>query len=357
MEAGTGTRPTQPHGGGRAPLRAGGLVGPAALSIDRWLAAGPGGAGAAAVLWWTARLGATGLLTALAFTVARTGHGATGAGLAAAALTLLSVAPFARLLAGVALAATAAAGAVITASGMVALAEGHLTTSLLPSATATPSAGPLGTALRSATTVGLLCLLATGLLAGAPAASSGARPSVKWAMRAGVGTVGTCWGLAIPALVRAGGLSPATVSARGGPAALAQAMAVVLGPVGGPHALSLGRDLVVVTCLAGAFGAAGAGAGVAAKAWPTLRAAASGRHATPVLDGAGASGPVARRAPGATRRPSPPPPAYWPAWSPGSAPGPGWWWPWAHWPPALSPWPPWPRRWCASGSAFPAPSG
>ena len=59
----------------------------------------------------------------------------------------------------------------------------------------------------------LLCLPATCLLAVPPAVSRGAGRAAKWAIGAGVGTAVPCWLLAVPALVRAGGLTAASVTA------------------------------------------------------------------------------------------------------------------------------------------------
>ena len=75
------------------------------------------------------------------------------------------------------------------------------------------------------------------------------------------------------------------------------ALAVVLGPLGGPDALSTARWLIFVACLAGAFGAAGAATGVAGQVLSAVRTAGSGRHVTPVLDSDVPAPPVARRGP------------------------------------------------------------
>ena len=249
-----------------------------ALSTDRWLARWPGVARAGAICWWLARLGAAGLLTALAFEVAGTGHGAAMAALAVLALAALSAAPVGRPLMAVALATVAATGAAVTASGIVALSRGRLTTAVL-AADGTHGAGLLTAGVHWATTVVLVCLMATCLVAAGPALSRGAARAARWAIWAGVGTAVPCWAVAMPVLARAGGLSPATVAGLGGPRALTAALAVVLGPLGGPEALEMARGTISFACLAGAFGAIGAGTGVASKALCLSRSARSGRRA------------------------------------------------------------------------------
>ena len=252
---------------------------PAALSIDRWLARWPGVAGAGAISWWVARLGGAGLLSALAFGAAGVGHGAAPSALAAlvvVALVLVSVSSYLRPLMAVALATVAAAGAVVTVAGIVALCRGRLTAALLPAAVGGPP-GPALIAVHSATTVALLCLLAAGLLAVGPGGPKARGRGARWAMSAGAGTAVACWALAVPILVRAGGLSPAGVARLGGPRALTTALATVLGPLAGGDAAGMARGVVLVTCLAGAFGAVGAATGVAGKWLYDVRPARRGR--------------------------------------------------------------------------------
>jgi signal transduction histidine kinase len=270
---------------------------PAALSIDRWLPQWPGMAGACALSWWAARLGAAGLLSALAFGALGTDHYAAVAAAAVAGLALLSVAPGRRRIMAVALGAVATAGALVTVSGLVALFRGGLSTPLLPPEGWWPTGGPASAlAVRSGTTVVVLCLGAACLLPfvptpparpstpTTPAPSSGAGRRAKWALRAGAGIAVLCWGLAVPALVRAGGLGSLTVAVLGAPRAMTAALSVALGPVGGPHAAGMARGALFVTCLAGAFGAAGAGTALAGNALSTarsVRSVRSGHHGAP----------------------------------------------------------------------------
>ena len=252
---------------------------PAALSVERWLARWPGVAGAGAISWWVARLGGAGLLCALAFGAAGLGHGTMPSTLAAVvvvALVLISAASYGRLLTAVALATVAAAGAMVTIGGIVALYRGRLTAALLPPGVSRPPA-PAAVVVGSATTVVLLCLLATGLLASGAALPKREGRGPRWAMSAAKGTAVACWALAVPVLVRAGGLSPANITRLGGPRALTAALATVLGPLGGGDAPGMARGAVLVTCLAGAFGAAGAATGVASKVLSALRPPGPGR--------------------------------------------------------------------------------
>jgi signal transduction histidine kinase len=270
---------------------------PAGLSIDRWLVRWPGVAGAGAIFWWVSRLGAAGLLSALAFGAAGPGHAAPAA-VAVVVLALFSVAPIGPGLVAVSLGTVATAGALVTASGTVALFRGQLTSSLLPPQRGLPTSASLATAaVHAATTVVLLCLLATCLLAATPAVSRGASRRAQWAIWAGVGAAVPCWGLAIPILVRSGGLSSLTVAVDGAPRALTAAMAVVLGPFGGPNAAQMARWVIFATGLAGAFGAAGAGTGVAGKALFAVRSAGSGRYGAAVQAEDAPPRPIARLVP------------------------------------------------------------
>ncbi len=258
---------------------------PVALSTDRWLARWPGVAGAGAISWWLALLGGAGLLSALAFGAAGLGRGAAPSAMAAVvvvALVLVSVSSYGLPLMAVALATVAAAGAVVTVGGIVALCRGRLTAVLLPPGAGGPH-GPAVIAVHSATTVVLGCLLATGLLAtgllaAGPAAPKARGRGARWAISAGAGTVVACWALVVPILVRAGGLSTAGVARMGGARALTTALATVLGPLGGGDAAGMAHGVVLVTCLAGAFGAAGAATGVAGKVLCDVRPARRGRR-------------------------------------------------------------------------------
>jgi signal transduction histidine kinase len=272
-----GPSPPRPAGAGARETGRQGCSDPAALGIDRWLVRWPAVAGADAVSWWVARLGAAGLLSALAFGAVGTNHAVQAAG-AVVVLALSSVAPSGHRLMAMALGTVATAGALVAGSGIVALLRGRLATSLVPPERGFPRSGSLTTtAVHSATAVVLFCLLATCVLAATPAVSRGAGAKAKWAIWAGVGTAVLCWGLAVPALVRAGGLSSVTVTARGGPRALTAALTVVLGPLWGPNAAEMARWVIFATCLTGALGAAGAGTGVAGKALCVIRCAGSGR--------------------------------------------------------------------------------
>ena len=259
----------------------------------RW----PGVARAAAISWWVSRLGAAGLLSALAFGAAGPGH-ALPAAVAVVALALFSVAPIGRGLIVVALGTVAAAGALVIGSGTVALFRGGLTTSLLAPRRAWPSSASLTTAaVHSATTVVLLCLLATCVLAATPAVPRGAGRRAKWAIWAGVGAAVPCWCVAVPIMVGAGGLRSLTVADLGGPRALTTALTVVLGPLGGPNAAAMARWVIFATSLAGALGAAGAATGVASKAFITVRAAGPGRRRPAVQADDAPPRPTLRRVP------------------------------------------------------------
>ncbi|MGA3221419.1 MAG: hypothetical protein ABSE77_20495, partial [Acidimicrobiales bacterium] len=210
-----GPWPPGPTGPGRREMGRQAWSDPAGLSIDRWLVRWPGVAGAGAIFWWVSRLGAAGLLSALAFGAAGPGHAAPAA-VAVVVLALFSVAPIGPGLVAVSLGTVATAGALVTASGTVALFRGQLTSSLLPPQRGLPTSASLATAaVHAATTVVLLCLLATCLLAATPAVSRGASRRAQWAIWAGVGAAVPCWGLAIPILVRSGGLSSLTVAVDG----------------------------------------------------------------------------------------------------------------------------------------------
>jgi signal transduction histidine kinase len=277
-------RPSPPHPMGPAPPEiAESWSDPAVLSIDHWLVRGRAVAGAGAISWWVARLGAAGLLSALAFGAVGTHHGAGIAAAAVVTLALVSVAPGGRYLAAAALGVVAGAGALIAVSGTVALARGQLATSLLPTERGLPAAGSVATTtVQVATTVALLCLGAACLLAAMPAVSGGVGRQARRAMWAVAGTAVPGWGLAVPALVRAGGLSSTTVAVLGAPRALTTALSAALGPLGGPDAAQMARWLVFATCLAGAFGAAGAGTGLAYKALFTVGPLGSGGQRAPV---------------------------------------------------------------------------
>jgi signal transduction histidine kinase len=257
---------------------------PAALSVERWLTRWPGAAGAGAMSWWVARVGGAGLLSALAFGAAGPGHGAATSALAAVvvvALVLVSLARFGRLLMPLALAAVAAAGALVTVGGTVALSRGRLKLGLLAPGFDGAPARPAAIAVHSATTVLLVCLVATCLLALRPAVSKVTGRPARWAISAAAGTSVATWGLAVPVLARAGGLSPAAVARLGSPRALTLALATVLRPLGGGDAMGVARGVILVTCLAGAFGAAGAAAAVGAKTIAVTRLARSPRPALP----------------------------------------------------------------------------
>jgi hypothetical protein len=264
---------------GDRPAEAGPLVAgqsswtdPAMVSVGRWLAHWPGVAGVSALSWWAARVGAAGLLCQLGFSAI---GAPLGASLLAGALTCLamtavamfSLAPGSRHLVHLALGVVAATGLVTTVSGLLALGQGRLTMSLLPSGPTWSSAAPASSvAVQSASTVVLLCLAAVCLLAVAPATSIGAGHRSRWAIWLPVGTAITCWGFAVPALSHAAGINISSALAEGGPSAVRGALALILTPLAGSQATSLAGWLLLATCLAGALGALAGGTDLAHSA-------------------------------------------------------------------------------------------
>jgi signal transduction histidine kinase len=248
-------------------------------------------------------------LSAVAFAVVGISYPAVTAAAVVGAMAIFSLVPASRHLVHVALGLVALAGIVVAASGVVALARGELATPLVPSGAFWPvDALAGGMLVQAATTVLLLCLAAVCLPTVIPATSQSraaagaqtdrgdraARASVKWAVRAAVGTSIVCWAFVIPALLRVAGLSLPSLVAQGRTGALSSAFAGTLVPLAGAHAAaSLAHWLVCVTCLAGAFGALTGGTGLAETALGAARAARAGRH-----------GPM-RGVPGASHRQSP----------------------------------------------------
>jgi signal transduction histidine kinase len=278
---------------------------PAMVSISRWLAHWPGVAGVSALTWWAARVGAAGLLCQLAFSsVGARLDTSIGAGvatcLAMTALATFSLTSRSRHLVHVALGVVAVAGLLVTASGVAALRQGHLTMPLLPAGPVWSSAASASSvAIQSASTVVLFCLAAVCLVAVTPATSTGAGRRARWAIWLSVGTVIICWGFAVPALVRAAGFSFTTALVKGGPGAVRDALAVTLGPVAGGHATSLAGGLLFATCLAGALAALTGGTGLAQSALGSVTTAGpktrgARLHVAPVAS------------PGAATPPSPP---------------------------------------------------
>ena len=174
---------------------------PAMVSISRWLAHWPGVAGVSALTWWASRVGAAGLLCQLAFSSIGAPHDTSiGAGvaicLAMTALATFSLTPRSRHLVHVALGVAALAGLMVTASGVAALRQGHLTMPLLPAGPVWSSAASASSvAIQSASTVVLFCLAAVCLVAVTPATSTGAGRRSRWA-------IWLCVGAALHRLVR-----------------------------------------------------------------------------------------------------------------------------------------------------------
>lgn len=251
------------------------------VSVERWLAHWPGVAGVSAVSWWAARVGAAGLLATLGLMAVGVHSAATLAAVVVAILAALSLVPLSRHLVHVALALVAATGALATVSGLVALRQGHLAMPFLPSGPLLPGSGAGGTVLeQAAATVVLLCLAAVCLPAVSPATSGGARRGARRLIWASVGTAIISWGFALPALLRAGGLSLPVVVLQGGPGALTSTLATVLGPIGGGLAAStnLAGWLLFVACMAGALGAMAGGTGLAEAAIGAAKLMRAGRH-------------------------------------------------------------------------------
>ncbi|MGH9105598.1 MAG: ATP-binding protein [Acidimicrobiales bacterium] len=298
---------------------------PAMLSVERWLAHWPGVAGVSAVSWWAARVGAAGLLSALAFAALRTVSPAAVAAGAVAALAVLVLLPGSRHLVHLALGAVALAGLLVAGSGAAALWEGRLTTPLLPAGNLLPGAhAGKATLVGGATTVVVLCLAAVCLPAVSPATSrrkgagtasadAGARGTrgrptrlaarvatkpAKWAAWGSVGTAIAGWVFAVPALVRAGGFSASSIGSHGPALALTSALAAVLAPLGGRQASAMAVWLLAVTCLAGALGALAGGARLAETAFSAARSARGSRHgATGPGQGGAVPGPRPRSVP------------------------------------------------------------
>jgi len=259
---------------------------PAMVSVGRWLGHWPGVAGVSALSWWAARVGAAGLLCQLAFGAAGAPLDASVfAGLATCvlmiALAVFSLRPWSRHLVHIALGIVALSGLVVTLSGVVALQRGQLTMPLLPRGPVWPTATSASSvAVQAATTVVLLSLGALCLLAVTPATSVGAGRQAKWMIWSSVGTAITCWGFAVPALLRAAGFNFTATLLDGSPGAVRSTLAVALTPLAGSHATTMASGLLFVTCLAGALGALTAGTGLAQSALGATKLTRTGVRAT-----------------------------------------------------------------------------
>ncbi len=266
---------------------------PAMVGVDRWLGHWPGVAGVGAVSWWAARLGTAGLLAAVAFRSVGVAHAWAFAGAAVAVLVVVSLLPAARHLVHVSLALVALCGVMVTVSGLVSLATGDLGNNLLPAGEWLTSHSSAGTvAVDASTTVVILCLAAASLPALTPVTAVQAGRAARWAIWAIWATIGATfasWACAIPALLRAAGLSSPTIVLEGGKSAeLRAAVASLLQPLAGRGATVFAGAILCVTLLAAALGAAAAGTGLAETAMGAVRAARAGLHGPSlVVPGAG----------------------------------------------------------------------
>jgi signal transduction histidine kinase len=252
---------------------------PAMVSVGRWLAHWPGVAGVSSLSWWAARTGAAGLLCQLAFSaigapLATSVLAGVATCLVLTAVAMLSITGRGRHLVHLALGVVAATGLFATASGVVALQQGHLAMPLLPAGPVwSPTTSSSAVAVQSAITVALFCIAAVSLLAVTPATSTGAGRRARWAIWAAVGTAIICWAFAVPALSRAAGLDFPHGLLAGRPDVVRSALAVMLTPVAGSQATALAGWLLFATCLAGALGALTAGTGLAQSALAAGRSA------------------------------------------------------------------------------------
>ncbi len=253
---------------------------PAMVGVDRWLGRWPGVAGVGAVSWWAARLGTAGLLSAVAFRALGTAHAWAFACAAVVALVVVSLLPAARHLVHLSLALVALCGVLVTVSGLISLSAGDLGHNLLPSGAWLTSRSSAGTvAVDATTTVVVLCLAAMSLPAVTPATAARSGRAARWAIWTTVGATFASWACAIPALLRAAGLSSPTIVFEAGKSAeLKSAMASLLQPLAGPGATGLAGGMLCVALLAAALGAAAAGTGLAETAMGAARAARAGLH-------------------------------------------------------------------------------
>lgn len=252
---------------------------PAMVSIGRWLAHWPGVAGVSALSWWAARTGAAGLLCQLAFSaIGAPLSTSVPAGVATClvltAMAMFSLAGRSRHLVHLSLGVVAATGLVATVSGIIALQQGQLGLSLLPTGPAWSStASPGSVAVQSASTVVLFCLAAVCLLAVTPATSVGAGRRARWAIWLSVGTAITCWGFAVPGLTRSAGLDFSGGLLTGNSDAVRSALAATLTPWAGSDAPTMAGWLLFVACLAAALGALTGGTELAQSALATAKLA------------------------------------------------------------------------------------
>ena len=173
-----------------------------------------------------------------------------------------------------ALGVVAATGLVATVSGIIALQQGQLGLSLLPTGPAWSStASPGSVAVQSASTVVLFCLAAVCLLAVTPATSVGAGRRARWAIWLSVGTAITCWGFAVPGLTRSAGLDFSGGLLTGNSDAVRSALAATLTPLAGSDAPTMAGWLLFVACLAAALGALTGGTELAQSALATAKLA------------------------------------------------------------------------------------
>lgn len=249
---------------------------PAMVSVERWLTNWPGLAGVSAVSWWAARVGAAGLLSQLAFSALGVPSAAAWAAAAIACLTFCACASAGRQVVHVGLGVVAISGLVATLSGAVAALEGHLGTALAPAGPTWPSAHSASSVIvQSTTTVALIGLLAVSLVAVTPATSGDAKPRRKWVIWAAVGTAVCTWAFALPLLMRGAGMDLPMELLEGRTGALRSALADVLSPLGGAHAMTLAGVFIFAACLAGAAGAISGATGLAESAVHAARAARS----------------------------------------------------------------------------------
>jgi signal transduction histidine kinase len=152
--------------------------------------------------------------------------------------------------------------------------------------------------VQTATTVVLLSLAAVCLPAVSPATSAGRGKASKLVTWTTVGTAVVCWVFAVPALLRAGGLSMSSIVLQGRGGALSSALAATLTPLAGTDAAALARWSLCAACLAAAFAALAGGTGLAETAWGAARSSRAGKHgAAAVGMGAGRRQSHARTTP------------------------------------------------------------
>ncbi|GEM_PF-5251827 len=294
---GAAPRQAGPPAGRAGPARRPSLAGPATLSLARWARRWPGVAGLCAASWWGAQVGAAGLLVQVAVRASGLAPKPLYEVATVAALAAAGALPARRYVAHAAASVAFVLGPALTVAGLVALAEGRLHWPLAPPGPwwPTPSSAAR-TTVAMATTVVLICLPGTALLALPPTTTTAGR--ARWGVALGTGAAVCCWFFALPLLLLAGGLSSAGAQQGGPGAALATSLARLLAPAAGPQAALIGRLVLVAAGLAGALGALSSAATLLEAAWhpagPVSRG--PGPYAQRRLLGHGRGGRPGRRA-------------------------------------------------------------